>query len=115
MTAAAGERFIGEALRPLQEDWDPQSMAAGSPGLPSAFLWGGRTLRLAALVRTWKDTGPCGHGSGERYVRRHWFEVRTTEGEVLKLYFERQRRRGTVQSRWWLFSLAGGDSGRSGP
>jgi hypothetical protein len=39
------------------------------------------------------------------YVRKHWYEVVTASGGTMKLYFERQARRGQKGTRWWLFSI----------
>jgi hypothetical protein len=99
------ERFISEPITPVAATCDPARMATGEPGLPGEFLWRGRTIRIVAVLRTWRQTGPCRHGSGEKYVRKHWFEVLTTSGEPAKIYFERQQRSGRKSPRWWLFSI----------
>jgi len=39
------------------------------------------------------------------YVRKHWYEVATKSDGIMKLYFERQPRRGQKGARWWLFSI----------
>ncbi len=99
-------QFISENLTPVTATVDTRRLAPGAPGLPGVFLWRGRRLEIAVLLRTWRDTGPCRHGSPERYVRRHWFEVRAVSGEILKIYFERQRRPGAAHTRrWWLHSM----------
>ncbi len=99
-------RFLSVALRPVTETIDATRMAAGEPGLPQEFRWRGGTLRVAEVLRTWRETGPCHHGSGEAYARKHWFEVVTGTGSRARLYFERQARgRGKEAARWWLFSL----------
>ena len=103
------ERFVSEAITPVVATCDTEAMATGGPGLPREFLWRGQTLRVAAVLRTWRETGPCRHGSGEQYVRRHWFEVITTEQATLKIYFDRQPRGGRRAARWWLFSETGGE------
>ena len=101
-----GERFIGEALEPVVATIDTAHMAPGEPGLPREFLWRGEPVKVAAVVRTWRETGPCHHGSPEMYVRKHWYEVLTTSGDTMKIYFERQPRRGVKNTaRWWLFSI----------
>ncbi|MDF1553878.1 MAG: DUF6504 family protein [Deferrisomatales bacterium] len=105
----ASERFVSEAITPVAATCDTQAMATGGPGLPWEFLWRGRTLRVAAVLRAWRETGPCRHGSGEEYVRKHWFEVITTEHSTLKIYFERQPRGGRGAARWWLYSETGGE------
>jgi len=39
------------------------------------------------------------------YVRKHWIEVTTEDRESMKIYFERQDRRGRKGQRWQLFSM----------
>jgi hypothetical protein len=38
-------------------------------------------------------------------VRKHWFEVLTTSGDTMKIYFERQPRTPRNKARWWLFTI----------
>ncbi|MDW7710041.1 MAG: DUF6504 family protein [Deferrisomatales bacterium] len=100
-------RFVGERLRPLSRTADTSCLAAGAPGLPLRFLWRDVAIDVARVRRTWRETGACVHGSGERYVRRHWFEVIAATGEVFTLYFERRARRGErKRGRWWLYGIA---------
>jgi hypothetical protein len=100
------EQFVGEAIRPVVATCDTARMAAGGPGLPRAFVWRGRTVEIQTVLRSWRETGPCRNGSGERYVRKHWYEVITNSGSRMKLYFERQSRsRAARRQRWWLFSV----------
>jgi len=99
------ERFVSEAIRPVAGTMDTASMAAGEPGLPRAFMWRGRTISVTAVLRTWRETGRCGHGSPELYVRKHWYEVSTASDGTMKLYFDRQPRGGRKAARWWLFSI----------
>jgi len=80
-------------------------MAAGEPGLPLKFIWRGATIEVANVLRIWHETGRCRHGSEELYVRKHWYEVGMPGAGVMKIYFERQPRRGRKGSRWWLFSI----------
>lgn len=100
-----GRRFICEALRPVTQTADAARMAVGEPGLPRLFAWRGETLEVAQVLRVWKDTGPCRHGSNEAYVRRHWFQVHTTRRQLATLYFERQPRSRRDAPRWWLYTL----------
>lgn len=103
-----GEHFVSAAIQPDTGTIDTARMASGEPGLPMVFHWGKRTLRIARVVRSWRESGPCHHGSGELYVRKHWFEVVTDTGQVAKLYFERQPKPGKKSARWWLFTLRDG-------
>jgi hypothetical protein len=113
-------QFVGEAIRPVAETSDTSRMALGEPGLPEEFVWRGETVRVAALLRAWRETGACDHGSDEAYVRKHWFEIETARGQRMRIYFERQARgRRQATARWWLFSIeepgASGDSAPSAP
>jgi phosphoribosylglycinamide formyltransferase-1 len=107
MTRQSTERFVGEAIEPVASTFDAARMASAEPGLPGEFVWQGETFAVAAVLRTWRDTGPCRHGSGERYVRKQWFEVVTRDGAVMKIYCDRQARGGRRAARWWLFSVSG--------
>jgi hypothetical protein len=99
------ERFVDEAIMPIVATYDTSRMAVGEPGLPGEFLWRGRTVEVLAVLRTWRETGKCRHGSPEKYVRKHWFEVVTASHGTMKIYFDRQPRRGQKAPRWWLFSV----------
>jgi len=56
------EQFISEAIRPEVNTIDTSRMPVGGPGLPQVFHWKTQTLRLARVVRSWHETGPCHHG-----------------------------------------------------
>jgi phosphoribosylglycinamide formyltransferase-1 len=99
------EEFVGEAIQPVADTIDAARMSTGSPGLPRHFRWRSQTIEITRVLKTWRDTGPCHHGSGERYVRKHWFEVLTTSGDTMKIYFERQPRTPRNKARWWLFTI----------
>lgn len=87
------EEFIGEQLRPLAGSFDAAGMSHGQPGLPHRFTWRGRQYALAGVIRQWKTSGPCRHGSGEMYLRRHWFEI------VAQPCNEQQRRSQEQEAR----------------
>jgi len=97
------ETFVGEAIKPEDQSFSALSMATGKPGLPSFFSWKGGRFAVQAVLEEWKETGDCRNGSGERYVRKHWFRITTTDGQEMKIYFERQPR-SSGGSRWRLFS-----------
>jgi phosphoribosylglycinamide formyltransferase-1 len=94
--------FVCAAVTPVPGSFDTRSMVTGAPGLPLAFDCRGQRYRVVECMDAWKETGPCTHGSRERYVRRHWFLIRTEDGSMLKLYFDRQPR--SRAARWWLHS-----------
>ena len=100
------ESFISEPIKPEAGTFDAAAMARGDPGLPAAFVWRGETYRVANVLESWKSTGPDSWGGAERYVRKHWYRIRTTDGSVMKLYFERQARSSRQRKvRWWLHTV----------
>ncbi len=114
------ERFVSEAISPVEGTGDPARMAIGEPGLPSEFVWRGRTVSVKSVLRSWRETGRCRHGSPEMYVRKHWYEVTTASDGTMTLYFDRHpRRKGRKAPRWWLFSIRederGSESGSMEP
>lgn len=101
------EQFVSEPIKPVVATCDTSRMATGEPGLPREFVWRGRTIEVATVLRTWRETGKCRNGSPELYVRKHWFEVVTASNETMTIYFDRQPRKGRKDARWWLLSVRG--------
>ena len=101
------ERLVSEPLRPLLGDADEGAVAIGEPVLPGRFLWGERECVVAKVLETWKELSSGSRAMPDRYVRKHWYRVRTADGLEMKLYFERKARSaGQAKRRWWLFSVA---------
>jgi hypothetical protein len=98
------DEFICDPLKPIGGATDAARMATGEPGLPRQFDWRGEVFDVTAVVRSWRETGPCTHGSDERYVKKHWYEIETPLGNMT-IYFERQSRGGSNKVRWFLYSL----------
>ncbi len=101
------DSFIGEAIRPVAGSYDTAGMSRGEPGVPKEFIWRRHRFHIKKVLNQWRETGPCTHGSAERYVRQHWYEVITDSAEQMKIYFERQSRLGVKDQRWRLFSIKG--------
>ena len=99
------KQFISEAIVPVEDTFATASMSAGEPGLPGRFCWRGNEYEVVNILEKWKTTGPCRHGSGEQYVRKHWFRVKVSSGEEMEIYFERQARLGQNKNRWWLATV----------
>ena len=98
--------FVSEPLHPVAETLDSTGMARGEPGLPGRFVWRDEEYAVEEVIEAWKTTSGCSHGSGETYVRRHWWRVRVTGGTELKVYFERQARSVRQRKvRWWVHSV----------
>ncbi|MCE0484006.1 MAG: DUF6504 family protein [Methylacidiphilales bacterium] len=94
--------FVSETITPLEGSFDTRGMARGEPGLPWKFRWRRQEWEVAEVLEQWKVHGDCAHGSGERYVRKHGYRVRTTNGWILHLHFRRSFGRGkfSTKSRW---------------
>lgn len=100
------EQFIGEPIVPDAATFDTARMSAGEPGLPGRFVWHDKTYTVEKVLSTWHKTSPCTHGSGEMYVRRHYYKVLAESGERMTLYFDRHPRRNESKGpRWWLLSM----------
>lgn len=101
--------FISESIVPVEASFDTAGMARGEPGLPRKFRWRKKEFIVAEVLERWKEHGDCRHGSGERYVRKHGYRVRTTDGAVFRIYFQRSQGRGKLpaKSRWWIHSMEG--------
>jgi len=98
--------FVGEPIVPVPGTADLRAMAAGEPGLPGKFTWRGKIQTVAEVLARWKTTGPCVSGASERYVRKHWFRIRTIDGIKMEIYCDRQPRvPGRPKQRWWLYAI----------
>jgi len=98
--------FVSERIEPAPGVAGGAATAPGEPIFPVRFQWRGKEYALAEIVRKWKETGPDKGGGAERYLRKHWFEIRTHDGLVMTIYFERQARsQRQATKRWWLYTV----------
>lgn len=102
--------FVSEPILPDPQSFDPVRMARGEPGLPKKFFWRDKEFSIIEALEQWKEYGDCKHGSGEQYLRKHRFRLRTTEGLLIHIYFQRsfgraKKATGSKTSRWWLHSI----------
>jgi hypothetical protein len=99
------ESFVSEPIEPHPGSFEATAMARGEPGLPGAFTWRGAEYVVAQVVDTWRSYGRE-QGGTEVYLRKHWYRIATTAGEIMTLYFDRQPRRGRApaKGRWTLYS-----------
>lgn len=104
------EEFVSEAIVPVAGTSDAAAMATGVPGLPRGFVWREQTHEIVACLETWKRSEPeGGRADGERYLRRHYYRLRVSDGMVWIVYFLRQRpRSGSAKRRWFLYSIERG-------
>lgn len=98
--------FVSEPIVPVPGTFDAAGMSRGEPGLPGKFRWRRKEFTVAQELERWREHGDCRNGSGERYVRKHAFRVRTDDGTILRVYFQRTVGRGAMaKARWWLLSI----------
>lgn len=104
---AGMQQFVSEPLSALPGAFDTRAMAAGQPGLPAGFRWRDVELRIEGVLETWKQSEPeGGRPGGERYLRRHYFRLRMSDGATWVVYFLRQTpRSGSPKARWFLYLI----------
>lgn len=72
---------------------DTTPMGRGEPATPSAFTWNKTRYQIKSIEATGKKVGnDHTHGSAEQYVQRHEYRAETTEGLIVKLYFDRYKK-----------------------
>ena len=98
----SSDQFISEPLLPDPGTFDTQAMSRGEPGLPTGFTWRKQHYPIAELLESWKSNAPAGEVAP--YLRRHWFKIRTADGQIMTIYCLRQARVGN--KRWWLYSIS---------
>jgi len=100
------ETFISEPIAPEPGSFDTSMMAQGGPGIPRVFTWRGRRYEVLGVTDTWTSREPGkGMDRGYTYLRKHFYRVKTTSGEVMILQFDRKPQGSRGRQRWSLFSI----------
>jgi hypothetical protein len=99
--------WISEQLTPRAASFDAVAMSRGEPGLPLGFTWRDREYDVVETLATWKESSPeGGRAGGQVYLRRHYFKVRVSTGDLWTVYFVRQNPRiGNPRLRWFLYTV----------
>ena len=93
-------KFIGEEVEVF---FDTPPTLSKKPGCPDGFIWQGHKFRVADLLSEWSDFSRRGRfarnmqphnqrkavRSGSFGVGRYYFQVRTTDGRIFELYYDR--------------------------
>ena len=95
--------FISQPIEPVAEFVDTAALSQAEPPLPRRFRWRGGEIAVAEVIRAWRSTKT---DRGDAYLARFWFELKTSDGKVAVVYFDRKARRGTP--RWWLYTISAG-------
>jgi Family of unknown function (DUF6504) len=107
------ERLVSEPLQPLFSTAPhppgpvtDEFQAVGEPLFPERFVWRGEEHAVAEVIERWKEYSHPGATMPERYLKKHWYRIRTAAGQEMKIYFERQARsKAGAKQRWWLYSV----------
>ncbi len=102
------EQFISEPIQPVPDTFDTKFMTTGVPGQPREFFWRNEKFTVKEVLRTWRTTRPCHHGSTEQYTYRHWFEIETESSMVMKIYFDKGPHAKRKEMGWHLFTVSPG-------
>ncbi len=95
-------QLVSERILPDQGAFDVAAMARGEPGLPASFIWRGQRYHVSRLLTTGRATG---EDRGDTYVRRHYFNIETSDALQMMIYFERNPGRARDKA-WWLYTLS---------
>lgn len=93
-------QFIGEQI---QAEFDTPPMLSKKPGCPDGFIWRGSQYAIEELLHEWVDYGRRGRSAdnmqpahaalalqkGSWGVGRYYFRVRSHEGRIFELYYDR--------------------------
>lgn len=108
-------RFIGETI---EVSFDRPPLLEKKPGCPDGFTWGGETFRVSKKLSEWFDYGRRGqmahnmtpaHAAtasrrGSWGVGRFYFRVRTENGRIFDLYYDRAPKNvDNRKGNWFLF------------
>jgi RimJ/RimL family protein N-acetyltransferase len=95
-------QFVSERIAPESGAFDIATMSRGEPSLPAAFAWRGQRYEVARTVASRRQIG---EDRGDKYVRRHYFDIETTDMLRMTLYFERNPSDRSKGKAWWLYTL----------
>ena len=103
---AQSETLISEPITPKPGSFDTSMMARGGPGIPRLFTWRGKSYEVLGLIDTWTSRQPGkGMDRGYTYIRKHYYRVKTTTGEIMTLQFDRRPQGSRGRERWSLFTI----------
>lgn len=105
-------RFISE---PVEVQFDRPPELKKKPGAPDRFTWQDETFQVAELLSEWRDYARRGRmavnmrpehaeaaaSRGSWGVGRIYFRVRTGEGRIFDLYYDRAPRYGGDRAGSW--------------
>ena len=94
--------FVSERITPEPGYFDIAPLARGEPAVPKAFVWRNQRFDVA---RTHGSKRSMGEDRGDAYIRRHYYDVETSDALRMSLYFERNPSDRTKRKAWWLYTV----------
>jgi hypothetical protein len=94
--------FVSEPLEPVGGFADTGALARGEPSVPVAFIWRGARHDVARVLSSGRVMG---EDRGDTYLRRHTFEIETTGGLRMAIYFERNPSSRPRRKGWWVYTV----------
>jgi hypothetical protein len=92
-------KFVSAALVPTGDGFI--TPATGSePPVPRRFSWNGHLVEIAAVLRSWRSTKT---DRGDAYLKRYWFELETSDGQRIEVYYDRDAR--NAAALWRLYTI----------
>lgn len=108
-------RFIAE---PIEVYYEKPPALQKKPGCPDAFVWRGKTYRLAEKISEWHDYRRRGRmarnmqpahtavaeGRGSWGVGQDYYRVRTADDRIFDIYFDRvPKSADDRKGSWFLY------------
>jgi hypothetical protein len=108
-------RFISEAV---DVEFDEEPALTKKPGCPDRFIWRGETHHVSEMLKEWHDFGRRGRMAhnmraahltaaerrGSWGVGRDYYRVRTGDGRIFDLYYDRApKTAGHRRGAWFLY------------
>lgn len=108
-------RFIGEAIR---VEFDKAPLFSKKPDCPDRFIWREETFAIVEILEEWRDYRRRGrmadnmrpeHAAvaeqrGSWGVGRYYFRVRTDNGRIFELYYDRTPKDADQRSGAWFLT-----------
>ena len=97
------QAFVSEKISPVPGSADLSALARGEPGVPTAFVWRDQRYDVARTIEKRKDMG---QDRGDTYVRRHYYDIETTDALRMTIYFDRNPTDRRKRRQWWLYTFS---------
>ncbi len=95
-------QFVSERITCQTDAFDVSMLSRGEPSPPAGFTWRGQGYVVARTLATRRQLGD---DRGDHYVRRHYYDIETSDALRMTLYFERNPSDHSKSKAWWLYTV----------